>query len=104
MFKKPPPMIVMSVYELDLALLYSLYMMLKHQKLKTRLKVEAAAKVKIKSEIRILTWKEFKLMVEFKASKPLDSLAKDSNKNCSKFGTFFDIINKAKPPATSAVK
>ena len=43
-------------------------------------------------------------MVEFKASKPLDSLAKDSNKNCSKFGTFFDIINKAKPPATSAVK
>ena len=48
-------MIAISVYELDLALLYSLYMMLKHQKLKTRLKVEAAAKVKIKSEIRILT-------------------------------------------------
>lgn len=27
MFKKPPPMIVMSVYELDLALLYSPYIM-----------------------------------------------------------------------------
>ena len=104
MFKKPPPMIVMSVYELDLALLYSPYIMWKHQKLKTRLKVEAIARIKIKREISRLTCKEFKLMVEFKTSKPLDSLAKDSNKNCSKFGMFFDTTNKANPPATSADK
>ena len=104
MLKIPPPMIVMSVYEIEFAFEYSLYIMKKLQKLKTRLKIEANEKATTKRKIKRAICGEFKSMVEFKISRLLDSPTNEFNKKLSKFGTFFDIKIKDTLPTATAVK